>query len=246
MEKVNVLIIEDEFIIAEDIKEALEGLGYHVSGIAGSFDEAIRFMTENKPDIAIIDIKIKGSKTGIDVGLHIREKMDFPFIYLSSHVDKKTVHEATQSEPNAYLVKPFKKEELYTSIEIALSNYSNKNSDQKPNDNLEEMIINDSIFIKCDCYFTKIKLADIIYLKSDGNYIDIIVDGQKNCVIRSTLKEFKKYLNAENFIRVHHSYIINVNFIQQMTHNSIRVKDFEVPISRNKRDDIMKRLIVFS
>ncbi len=245
MEKVKILVVEDELIIAEDISDCLNSLGYQVSGIADSYAKAINQISIQYPDIVLVDIMIKGSETGIDLGHYIRNQLNIPFIYLTSHSNKYIVKEATNTAPDAYLIKPFKKEELYTSIEIALTKYAGKNHG-KELETEEDQVIRDSIFIKCDGYFSKLKLLDIVYFKSDGNYLELYFEKNKKCVIRATLKDFMNYLPIGKFIRVHQSYVVNINFVNKLTYNSVLVNEIEIPISRNRREKIMKKMQIFS
>lgn len=246
MEKVNILIVEDELIVAEDISDCLLSLGYCVTGIADSYTQAIELLKAQQPDIVVVDIMLKGTETGIDLGHFIRNTMDIPFIYLTSHSNKYIVKEASKSNPDAYLVKPFKEEELYTSIEIALINYAHKRKEEIKINEGEDIIIKDSIFIKCNGYFSKLRILDIVYLKSDGNYLELYSEKTNKCVIRATLKEFMNGLPKGKFIRVHNSYMVNIDFVVKITYTSIFVSDYEIPISRNRKDELMKKIQIYS
>ena len=246
MDKVNILLVEDEYIIAEDTKESLIGLGYHVMGIASSFDEAVTIIKTATPDIAIIDIRLKGEKTGIDLGLYIREHFKFPFIYLSSYSDKKTVDAAKESEPNAYLVKPFSEKELYTSIEIAINNFVKKATSPKSITESDSAVINDSIFIKKEYYYKKVKINDVVFICSDGNYLEILINDQKKYVIRSTFDDLLAYLPKNKFQRTHKSYVINVEYITSVSPSSVCVQNHEIPLSKRRKDEFMKNMNLFS
>lgn len=246
MDKVNILVVEDELIVAEDISDCLNSLGYRVTGIAESYAESIHQITEQQPDLILVDIMLKGTETGIDLGHYIRNKLNIPFIYLTSHSDKYIVNEACKTTPDAYLVKPFKKEELYTSIEIALTNYACIDKLRSSSKEGDDIIIKDSIFIKCNGYFSKLKLMDIVYFKSEGNYLELYSEKKKKCIIRSTLKEFMNCLPENKFVRTHQSYVVNIDYVIKLTYTSIIVSEYEVPISRNRRDEIMDKLKIFS
>jgi len=95
-----ILIIEDEFIIAEDIAETLRGLGYEVVGNATNYYEAIKMLDEKTTDVALVDINLGDKKDGIDVGTAIKERYKLPFIFITSHADKNTVDRAKNLKPN--------------------------------------------------------------------------------------------------------------------------------------------------
>lgn len=246
MEKRNVFIVEDEFIIAQDIREALIGFGYHISGMAQSFSDAIKLISQNQTDLAIIDIKLKGKKSGIDLGKYIRENFNFPFIFLTCFADNKTINDAKDCCPEAYLVKPFSDKELHTSIEIAINNYSKLKKTNEERNCRDNILMNDSIFIKKDSSYIKVKLENIIYVKSEGNYLEIMEDGDKKYIIRITLKDFIKYLPKDLFLRTHNSYIININYIIKITYSDICLKGYTIPFSRSRRDEILKKMNFFT
>ncbi|MCG8685520.1 MAG: response regulator [Desulfobacterales bacterium] len=246
MSQINILIVEDEFIIAEDLKESLTGLGYHVMAVVDNFDDAVQHMESNQPDIAIVDIMIKGDKTGIDLGMFIRKNYKFPFLFLSSHADSKTVSEAKRCKPDAYLVKPFKEKEIFSSIEIAMSNFAQGASNHEEQKEIENVVIKDSIFIKKDSFFTKVRLANILFIKSEGNYLELFVDGKKRFVIRSTLKDLLTHLPEDKFLQTHKSYVINIEFIDLIAHTFIQIGDHEVPISKHRKEEVMRMMKMFS
>jgi len=105
MSTIRILIVEDELIIAEDIKIELESLGYEVIGIAATYDEAIELFNNYHPDVMLVDILIAGGKDGIDLARTIRKKEDLPLIFLTSYADKGTVERAKQVKPLTMLTK---------------------------------------------------------------------------------------------------------------------------------------------
>lgn len=237
MSKVKILVVEDEVIIADNICDALDDLGYETLEPAINYTEAIERINEEKPDIAILDIHLSGKKTGIDIAKKIRESYNFPFIFLTSNSDSLTVNQAKEVMPPGYLVKPFSKDELFTSIEIALHNFSNKIGDVKE----DSLIIKDSIFIKDKGYFTKISFNDILYLKSAHVYIEMILQDNQKHVVRTSLNEILNNLDT-SFIRVHRGYIVNTKHLTQINHTSVKIKNEEIPIGKKYREDIVRRI----
>ena len=118
-----VLIVEDEAIIAEEIESTLHQLKYHVVGKARNGDRALDLMANTNPDIALLDINIKGTLSGIDLAKIIRKKFHFPFIFLTAYADTRTLEEVKATLPYGYIVKPFKENDIKTSIELALHQY---------------------------------------------------------------------------------------------------------------------------
>ena len=99
------LIVEDEIIIADTIKRYLQKQGHEVVGTAISYEEATEIYKKEQPDIALLDIRLSGSKTGIDVAHFIQEQNDAtPFIFLSSQLDSRSINAAKQTYPSGYLL----------------------------------------------------------------------------------------------------------------------------------------------
>ncbi len=120
MEQANILIVEDEAIVSEDLRMTITDLGYGVVGRASSADEAVAKAFELKPDLILMDIILKGDKTGIDASYEIKERMDIPIIFLTAYSDVELIDKALTAKPHAYIVKPFQAKQLLASIEMAL------------------------------------------------------------------------------------------------------------------------------
>jgi diguanylate cyclase (GGDEF)-like protein/PAS domain S-box-containing protein len=120
MNNENILIVEDEKIIALDLQRRLERFGYSVIGMASDGLEAISLARERSPDIILMDIMLAGSMDGIEAAKQIRAQLAIPVIFLTAYTDEKTLERAKEVEPFGYILKPFKERELYTTIDIAL------------------------------------------------------------------------------------------------------------------------------
>lgn len=123
MPSASVLIVEDESIIALDIRTSLQASGYQVLAIATSSEEAIAAVTELHPEIVLMDIQLRGDRDGIETAEKIRQEFQLPVIYLTAHADEKTLSRAKLTQPFGYILKPFDDQELVTTIEIALSRH---------------------------------------------------------------------------------------------------------------------------
>ncbi len=121
MTKANILIVEDESIVAEDIRFSLESLGYEVCEICASGEEAIKAAGKYQPDLVLMDIKIRGSLDGIETSKRIWDQYSIPIIYLTAHSDQATLERAKWTRPFGYVLKPFEERELGVTVEIALS-----------------------------------------------------------------------------------------------------------------------------
>jgi DNA-binding LytR/AlgR family response regulator len=237
MEKVKILLVEDELIIAEDMKSMLSQK-YLVTGIAITYEEAIVCMQMRLPDIVMIDINLLGKKTGIDLAHYINQTYRIPFLFVTSLGDENTLEKAKLTYPYAYLIKPFEKRNLFSAIEIALSNAKAKKTDQPPDNKPVKSVFEGVFFVKKEYYFVKIKSEDIEYVKADGNYLDIISNGEK-FIVRSTLKAFADQLSPNSFLQVHKSYIINLNKITAIAYDHVLMNTDEIPLSQAGRNNLL-------
>ena len=129
VKEIKILIVEDEPAIAMDIKAILKEQGYNVVGIAKNATKAFDLLAIRKPDIALLDISIEGSQSGIDIAKVMRDKHQIPFVFLTSHSDRDTIQQVTQTAPYGYIVKPFKDQDLAPAIEIALMRFENEKNE---------------------------------------------------------------------------------------------------------------------
>jgi PAS domain S-box-containing protein len=120
MAKAKILVVEDEALVAEDLEMAVTDLGYEVVDRAASADDAVKMAVELVPDLILMDIVLKGQKTGIDASYEIKAKLDIPTLFLTAYTDITLIEKAKSTEPYAYLVKPFNGKQLLAAIEMAL------------------------------------------------------------------------------------------------------------------------------
>ncbi len=120
MKPIRILVVEDESIVAMDIKHRLESLDYEVPEIISSGEEAVVKAKETQPDLVLMDIVLKGEIDGIDAAQLIKDKYDIPVVYLTAYSDEKTLKRAKITGPFGYIIKPFEDRELHSAIEIAL------------------------------------------------------------------------------------------------------------------------------
>ena len=118
--KAKILIVEDENIVAFNIKSRLEGLGYTVTAVSSSGEVALKKVEQNRPDLVLMDIKLKGIMDGIQAAEQIRSQFQIPVVYLTAYTDEETLNRAKLTEPYGYILKPFEARDLGTTIEMAL------------------------------------------------------------------------------------------------------------------------------
>jgi two-component system, LytTR family, response regulator LytT len=234
-------ILDDEVVICETIKKHLSKLGYDVPDYAMSYEEGIALIEQHQPDIMLLDVNIGGDKTGIDFAAYLRKNHNIPLIFVTSYSDIATVSAAKNTEPNGYLLKPFSAEDLYVAIEAALSSFSSTQKSSGHDAPLTFKPLSDSLFIKQDQLFVKVKFEEISFVKSEGVYLEIYAAG-KRMVIRETLKNLSDILPHEDFHQPHRSYIIRLSAIDAVNPEFVIIGNTSIPIARSHRDEFLNRL----
>lgn len=120
MNKPQILVVEDEKIVALEIQDRLISIGYEVPALVSTGSDAVRFAETLRPHLILMDIELKGQMDGITAAAEIRERLNIPVIFLTAYVDSETLNRAKKTEPYGYLLKPFDERELHTTIEMAL------------------------------------------------------------------------------------------------------------------------------
>ncbi len=244
---IKILIVEDNVIIADDMQSMLEEIGYEIVDNVIVYEQAEEVLKTQQVDLVLIDIILASDKTGIDLGKHIREHYDIPFIFVTSNSDRATVENAKTVKPNGYLVKPFEQQDLYTSIEIALSNFI-RSDKSGGGDTLQEediavsnSVLKDSIFVKKQHLYYRIQFGDIQFIKADNVYLEVnTVD--KKFLVRSPLKDYLEKLPKNKFYRAHKSYIVNVDHIDAINSKDIMINNNLIPISKEFKEFIISSM----
>lgn len=243
-ERVKILVVEDEILLAQDIALRLSKQ-YEVVGIAASVAQAIELLEEHpNVDIVLSDIKLKGDRDGIELGQMINDKYFVPFIFLTSHADKALVERAKAVRPAAYMLKPFNDREIPIAIELALTNYSNEVSEpvmhqKKPFPDTENRVLQiaDRLFLKKDNHFQRVALNEILLLEADGNYTTIYTQADQY-IYSTVLRKMEEKLPSERFMRVHRSFIINIDAVEGFEGNTLFVKEKRVSVSKQYREQV--------
>ena len=220
MNQLKVLIVEDELLIAETIKLFVEERNHMVVGMSISYDEAIKLIEDTKPDLVLLDIRLYGQKSGLDLALFIQNyHKSTAYIIVSSQYDSDYVERAMRVGASGYITKPISKETLWSSMELAA--LIHKGSP-----------IEKYIDIKISHGLQRIKLNEIEFIKSDHVYVDIICHGSKY-VGRYSLGELLDIIDHPDFVQCHRSYIINTTMITRYNSNQVWINQYSIKCNNN-------------
>jgi DNA-binding LytR/AlgR family response regulator len=254
-EKVNILIVEDESIVALDLASGLEKDGYQIAGIADNAEEAQQLFSENDIDIVLMDVNIMGDKDGIDTAAAILKQKAVPIIYLTAFTDAATIDRIKQTHPAAFLSKPYNLTNVRIAIDLAVNNFAvsreqqatgkiiplDKNSNRSSAAAEREMILrmNDHIFVKNNYVFVKLKLNDLLYIEAENNYTSLVT-ADKKFLLRLSLSQLLDKINYKPLVRIHRSYAVNINAIQSFNEQEVEINQQQLPIGRNYKEEFLR------
>lgn len=246
MNKVRLIILEDEFVIAEDIRFALTDYGYEVAKIFDNAEEAESFILKNPPDLLLADIQLAGPMTGIQLVERIKRDLSLPVIYITANSDADTYFKAKETRPNAFLIKPFTSVNLLASIDLALFNFSNEIVPvkiEKPSVGKDQYdaLIHQCLFIKVNGKHRKICPDDILFVEAAGSYVHIQATNER-FTLTQNLSNFLKRNPIENILRVHRSYLINLMKVDAFEDSFIFLGTHKIPLSDSYKDEFMARI----
>lgn len=230
MQKPKIGVVEDEMVIADTICLNLRKLGYQTTTPSPNYQRAIKMMEEEKPDLMLVDINLGGEKDGIDLAKYIREHYPIPIVFLTANSDAATLERAKVIKPDAYIVKPYKKTDLYAAIEIAMSNRLSQ---------LQKNNLVDYMMVKDGYDYIKVFLSEILFILSDQNYAVLHLKNTKKLMVRSTLGEMIQKLPANAFCKINRSSIVNIHCISKIQTDKIIIGEFEFNVNKMNREEIL-------
>lgn len=239
-----IIAVEDEILFANQLEIFIDKLGYDLVGMTDNSEEMLRFFVSLEPDLALIDINIKGSKNGIEVAKKIAEsERPIPVIFITSYKDKKYFDNAKTANPYAYMIKPFEADSLERTIELAFARYAKVNHNENGEIWRNDILIRDSFFVKIGDTLQKIKIKDIIVIEVEGKSCTLFTSNNTYSV-RMTLKEVAQKLPVTDFVQIHRSYIVNANEIESINtkENTLKVLNKTIDISKNYKENLLKRV----
>lgn len=237
MNKVKILIVEDEILVAKDIQSQLRTLGYEISDIVKSSTQALASLASNQPDIIIMDVMIDGDLDGIETAAKIKEIYDIPIIYLTDLKDDQTFQRAKSTRPAVFLNKPFNEYELSRHIDLVIYNtYDSSNRDSE-----QSFLLENFIWIKQDFSYKKIPIQEIHWIKASGSYCELVCKSRKITLAKS-MREVHDVLSDSKFARIHKSFIVNSDLIEEIKGGSVMLNGNELPIGKTYLQDFKRKL----
>lgn len=242
----NILIVENDSLIAENIKSSLLKEGFNITGIAGNFKNAVDCMKKQAADLAVIDIRLDGPEDGISTAKELLKIKWIPIIYITGESLRKSAEKSKNTYPAAFLEKPLRMSELTVQIELALHNFHAGNLPVAESKNA------DHIFVHSQKGYIRIRQEEILYLTADRIYSKLFLTeagfqrlypGRPyNFIhISMNLGRIFRQLSAQ-FFQLSRSVVINLDFIDRIDSQNLFIADHQLPIPDGTRQVLMNRL----
>ena len=253
-DQLHILLVEDEAILALDLKAKLQHEGYRVVGTAATGQRALELFARERVDLVLCDIHLKGEIDGIETGHRLLAERAVPLIYLTAFSDRATLERASQTGPAAYLIKPANIAQIRIAIDLAISNIARlvtpppaappigEVSARTDRDLNRDTIlrIENQVFVKSNQQFVRINLADVLYLEAEDIYTTLVTP-QKKYVLRLSLAQVLERINYVWFVRVHRSYAVNIEQVEAFNEQEITIGPTLIPLGRSYRETFINR-----
>ena len=240
---VKILVVEDEMLIGAKISMFLTELGYEVTAILPRAEDALLQMENAAPDIALLDVQLKGNMNGISLAKILQKDYQVPVIFLTANSDDATFESAKEAKPYAFLSKPFKKRDLQRALELTISLMAQQ-APKEQNSKQEEdpfYVLPDRIFVRYNRKMVKILFEHIIYIEAERNYCRIITKNQ-SYLLTMPMKSLEHQLPIALFQRIHRSFIVNLSQVEEIEDGSVVVGQKTLPLSRAMREAFLLRI----
>ncbi len=237
MSKGNILIIEDEFIISDDLSKTLEECGYRVAGIAENINQALPILDTEPVNLVLLDINLNEAVDGVQIAHIINTNYKLPFIFVTAFTDSITIERVKHTKPYGYISKPFNDIDLIIAIDLALS----KHRGEKIKPNITDHNSDEPIFIKTKNGLKKIELKDIRWIEAYDYYSFIKLKDDK-ILATTTLKDLEQKIQHPFFIKIHRKYTVNFNHIEKVVGNQVEISGELIPVSRSHKEQLLNRL----
>ena len=243
MAKIEILILEDKPLVADELAWNLEQIGYQGAVITHTADEAMGALKNVHVDLAILDVDLGKGRSGFEVGAFIQENIDIPFIYLTAMGGKQMIQQAAPTGPSAYLLKPYIPADLEAAIELSLYNFEAKQkveSEPVAKEKKKELLaLAKHFFIRYQGRFVKVLQEDIQFAEANENYTKIVT-ADKTYTVSMNLKQFAAKVDHPPIKRTHRSYMANLEMVDSIEDNTLIIGNSLIPVSRSYREEIMQ------
>ena len=238
---IQILIIEDDLTSADSMVLVLEEFGFNIKGVANTVEAALVLLNRESFDIALVDINLNGSHSGIEIGIMLTNLYRLPYIFITGISDKAVITEAVKAKPAAYLQKPASPATLFACIQNAIQNFTTQQKASfKQNDTT------DFFFIKSRNKLKRIDWKDVVLLSSNDNYTVLTLTDKTEHYLRSSLAMTRKFQIPTHlqtsFIQVNRADVVQLNFITEISDEEITTPIKKIAITKSFMKEVKQQL----
>jgi DNA-binding LytR/AlgR family response regulator len=232
-----IFVVEDEEVHLDRIKLYIDEAGYEFVGFCMDADTAFEKIKNTNPELVLVDIALPGLLNGITLSEKINKELGIPHIFTTSFQDDEVIKNAVATNPKGYLTKPINLASLKAAIKIAFNSTSENSEVIKENSVAQK---SELLLTRVGDRLVKIPVHDIKYMKADGHNYTSVFLGKKELSCRTSIKKMLHELPA-NFIQIHRSVVINVNFLESINENNQTacIDGEELSVSRFYRKKVL-------
>lgn len=240
-----ILAVEDNPLLARALRPIVQELGYELLPVAADADEAIRFFQEHKPDLVLLDVRLRGAKDGIEVGHLLNAQRPVPLIFVTSFQDRETFERAKAVGAFAFLTKPYDALVLERAIELAVQHFARESQLKPAVPTPPDVVLEgESLFVRDGGKLTRVAYPDIQWLEADDSYVHLHT-ATKKYTLRISLRDLEDQFPPNRFLRTHRGHLVQISCIEQVDPqtNELQLQGgHKVPIGRAYRNDLLARL----
>lgn len=235
MKNLTIGLVEDDEVLAAFTSIVLRKEGYIVPEVCRNYEETIRMIEKDKPDVVLLDIHLEGNRDGIDIAAIIKRRYNIPVIFLTADERHTMLEKAKALKPSAYLLKPYTKVDLVNAIEIAMNNKTDQKSHREK---LDKKSLERYVFFKDDEIFRKVLLRDIAFIEKKRNQ-SVIHTMTDKFVLNSPSENVLNMLNNAYFNKCHKDYVVNIFHLETMSYDHLLVNHLKVPLDSKYKNNIL-------
>lgn len=249
MKKTGVVIVDGDPKVVRDLKQSLHRIGYEVLGTFTEGNHALEQIPQLNPDLLLVDLSLVGPVNGIEAACRLRKVCDIPVVYLADTIDLQLLEEAHLAEPYGFVKKPLNDVELLATIGVALNRHHSNLALQKELEQylsiLERRAEKNCIFVRSDYKLKRIELQDICYVEALKDYI-LLHTFDNVFSTHTSMKEILKILPGQEFVRIHRSYIVQLNKIANIKYPELVIegKMTVLPMGGLYKKELYNRLCI--
>lgn len=227
---------------ALDVEMLLDEMGLQLAAKVDNSEAALKFIHSEQPDLIIMDVELKGEKSGLDIAKEINH-LRIPIIFTTSYKDKVSFEASKAVHSFGYLVKPFDKISLQSTMEQAIKSiYPEEPLETAPVSLGAGTILSDTVLVKHGNLLYTVRFNEIFYIQGDGNYCSIHTDSRKY-LVKLSLRKILEALPASEFMAIHKSFIVRLSKVDSVDISSgkLMVGKDVLPLGRNYKNEFLER-----